>query len=488
MITFSQIASNEKIPGYYGEFTTVNANQGVFDYPTRILVIGQLLSSGSADALTKHIIADPKQAQALFGRGSQLALMCEIILGIQDSIEVHAIGQEDDGASATADGSLLVTSAATSSGTLYLYIAGTRLKVGISADDTEAEIATAITAAINDKVDLPVTAEVNGDTDEQVDITAKNAGLCGNEIKIAVNNNPDEVYPAGFAMTITQLSGGTTNPDIADVIDAIEGDWFTDIVMPYTDAANLLAVEEELEERFSATGKMDATLSIGYRGTFSEIYTFTDGRNSGFLTNIPVPADSLEPAWLWAAAVVAWEGFWSNQHPARPYKGLVLKGITKPKTEFTTTERRILLGNGCSTWTTNADGNVVLERLVTMYQENAAGIEDETFLDLTTVKTFSHIRYDHDAYISTLYFGEEGKVLTENEQAAAASDILVTPKTISASSKARAELWITEGWVSELINIKAEVDSGDPTRVNMLMSMDITNPLMILAAKLDMRV
>jgi len=488
MISFTQIPTNEKIPGYYGEISTVNANQGVFDYPTKLLVVGQLLSSGSANALTKHIIADVKQAKALFGRGSQLAAMCEIVLGIQTSIEVHAIGQADDGASATAAGTILVTSAATESGTLYLYIAGHRIKVGIASDDTAAEIATAIVAAIDEIPDLPITAEVNGDTDEQVDITAKHAGLSGNEIKIVTNYNSDEVYPAGFTATVTQLSGGTGNPDIGDVIDAIEGDWYTDIIMPYTDSSNLLALETELEDRFSASGKMDATFSIGYRGTFSEVYSFTNARNSEYGTCIDVPTDALEPAYLWAAAVGAWEAFWSNQHPARPYKGLVLKGLKKPNTERTTTERRILLGNGCATWTGNADGNVVIERLVTMYQVNAGSIEDETFLDITTVKTFSHIRYDHNAYITTLYFGAEGKILTENEAAAAASDVLVTPKTISASSKARAQLWITKGWVSELIGLKAEVDSGDPTRVNMLMSLDITNPLMILATKLDMRV
>jgi len=487
-ITFTQIATNEKIPGYYGEISTVNSNQGTYDYPTRILVIGQVLTSGSADPLSKHVIADVKEAKALFGKGSQLALMCETILDIQDSIEVHAIAQEDDDASVKAAGALLVTSAATSSGTLYLYIAGTRLKIGISASDTKAEIATAITAAINEETDLPVTAVVNGETAEQVDVTSKNAGLCGNEIKITKNYYTGEVYPAAFAMTITQLTGGAANPDVADVLDVIEGGWYTDIVMPYTDTANLVAMEEELEERFSATGKMDATLSIAYRGTFSEVYAFTKARNSEFLTNIDVPKDALEPAWLWAAAVVAWEGFWSNQHPARPYKGLVLKGIKKPPTTRTTTERRILLNNGCSTWTVNADGNVVLERLVTMYQVNEGGIEDETFLDFTTVKTFSFIRYDHNAYISTLYFGSEGKILTANEAAAAASDVLVTPKTIAASSMARAQLWIEKGWVAELIDIKAEVDGDDPTRVNMLMGLDITNPLMILATKLDMRV
>lgn len=487
MITFTQVASNEKIPGYYGEISTVNANQGTFQYPTRILIIGQMLSSGSADELTKHIIADVKQAQALFGRGSQIALMCDAVLRNQDTIEVHAIAQEDAEASAKASGTILVTSAATSSGTLYLYVAGMRLQIGVSATDSAEDIATSITNAINAEKDLPVVAAVNGGTSEQVDLTAKNAGLCGNEIKIYANHYTGEVFPDGFAMTVTQLSGGTANPDISDVLDVIEADWFTDIACPYNDTANLVLLEEELASRFSAMGKKDATLSIAHRGTFSENYTFSNGRNSEFVNNIDVPADALEPAYVWAATVVAWTAFWSNQHPARPYKGLVLSGLKVPKTVRTITERRTLLNNGCSTWTVNGDGNIAIERLVTMYQVNDGGIDDETYLDITTVKTFSHIRYDHNAYISTLYFGSEGKILTESEAAAAASDVLVTPKTITASSKARAQLWIQQGWVSEIIDIKAEVDAVDPTRVNMLMSLDITNPLMILATKLDMR-
>lgn len=488
-ISFTQVATNEKIPGYYGEISTVNGNQGVYDYPTRIVVIGQMLDDGVADPLSKNIIVDPKQALELFGRGSQLALACAQILEIQDTIEVHAVPQVDNGASATAAGSLLITTAATIAGTLYLYIGGERLTIGVSATDTKAEIATAIVAAITEaNDDLLVTAEVNGVTAEQVDITSKHAGLIGNEIKIAVNYFGDERSPSSFAMTITQLSGGTSNPDIGDALDVIEGDWFSDVHMPYTDSANLILMEEWLKDRYSATGKMDAQLYIGYRGTFSENYTFSDARNSALVTNIDVTADTLEPAWLWSAACCAWGGFWSNQHPARPYKGLVLKGLKPPPTHRTTTERRILLSNGCSTWTVNASGEVVIERLVTMYQVNAGGIEDETYLDITTPKTFSHIRYDHNAYISTLYFGAEGKVLTENEDAAAVSDILVTPKTIAASSKARSELWLQKGWVSQVLDIKAEVDSGDPTRVNMLMSLDITNPFMILAAKLDMRI
>ena len=487
-ISFTQVATNEKIPGYYGEISTVNANQGTYDYPTRILVAGQMLSDGVADALSKNIIVDPKQALELFGRGSQLALACQKILEIQDTIEIHAVPQEDLGASATASGSILIDTAPTVSGTLYLYIGGERLTIGVSATDTEAEIATAIVAAITEANDeLLVEAAVNGVTAEQVDITSKHAGLIGNEIRIAANYYGDERDPTNFAKTVTQLSGGTANPDIGDVIDVIEGDWFSDIHMPYTDTDNLVLMEAEIKDRYSATGKLDAHVYVSTRGTFSENYTFSDGRNSGLVSNLDVPADALEPAWLWSAAVCAWGAFWSNQHPARPYKGLVLKGIKPPPTVRTTTERRILLSNGCSTWTVNANGEVVIERLVTMYQENDGGIEDETFLDITTPKTFSHIRYDHNAYISTLYFGAEGKVLTENEDAAAVSDILVTPKTIAASSKARSTLWVQKGWVSEVLNIKAEVDSNDETRVNMLMSLDITNPLMILATKLDMR-
>lgn len=487
-ISFLQVATNEKIPGYYGEISTVNANQGVFDYPTRILVTGQKTAAGTTDPLRTNIITDKKQAQELFGRGSALALMCTVILGIQDTIEIHAMAQDDDEESATASGSILVANTATQNGTLYLYVAGTRLSVGVSSTDTAVQIASNIVSKISEMPDLPVTAAVNGDNGAQVDVTAKNAGLIGNEIVIDVNFYSNETYPNGLDLTITQFAGGTNNPDISDVIDAIEGEWFTDIIMPYTDAANLTALEAELKDRFSATGKMDAQAYIAVSGTFSENYTFSNARNSEYVSVIPVPSDALDPSYLWAAAFGAYGAFWSNQHPAKPYKGLPLKGLKPPKTRYTTTERRVFLSNGCSTWTLSANGEVVLERVVTMYQENSGGIEDETYLDITTVKTFSHIRYDHNAYITTLYFGDEGKVLTENDAAASVSDILVTPKTIAASTKARSQLWVNQGWVSELIDLKAEVDLNDPNRVNMLASIDITNPLMILAAKLDMRV
>lgn len=487
-INFNQVATNEKIPGYYGEITTTNANQGVFDYPTRILVVGQKLGTGTAPALSPQIIVDDLQAKELFGLGSSLALMCAAILRVQNTIEIHAIAQDDLGASATAAGTIAVDTPATVSGTLYLYVAGERLAVGINASDTKAQIATAIVSAINEEVDLPVTAAVDGADDELVNVTAKNAGLVGNEIKITTNFFAGEFLPASLALTITNLSGGTANPDVGDVIDAIEGEWFTDIAMQYTDAANLTLIETELKDRFSATGKMDAQCAIAVRGTFSENYTFCNGRNSVFVSPLAIPADALEPAWIWGAQLCGWIAYWSNQHPARPYKGLVLKGLKAPKTKYTTTERRILLGNGGSTFTVNANGEVTLERVVTMYQENAGGIKDETYLDVTTVKTFSHIRYDDSAYITTLYFAEDGKVLTDNEAAAAKSDILVTPKTIDASSFARAQLWIEQGWVSEVVEIRSEIDANDPTRVNRLMSLDITNPLMILATKLDMRV
>lgn len=486
-INFMQVAADEKIPGYYGEITTTKANQGVFDWPAKILVIGQMTDSGTAAALSKNIIADVKQAKELFGRGSQIALMCEAVLAVQDTVEVHAIPQEDDGASATAAGSVTVTSAATVSGTLFLYIAGTRLQVGVKSTNTTAQIATAIAAAINAEIDLPVTASIAGASPTKVDITAKNAGLCGNQVNVTTNYNTGEQFPAGLALTIVQLNGGTANPDIGDVLDVIEGDWYTDIAMPYTDTANLAALEDALKERFSATDKKDAHAQICVRGTFSENYTFANGRNSAHISCMDMPADALEPSYVWAAMLAGWAGFWSNQHPARPYKGLVLKGIKPPKTRRTRTERRVLLSNGCSTWDVNASGEVVIERLVTMYQVNEGGIDDETWLDITTPKTFSRIRYDANAYVSTLYFGAEGKVLTENEAAAAISDILVTPKTIAASLTGRSQLWVEEGWVSELIEMRAEIDSGDPTRVNVLTVLDITNPLMILANKLDMR-
>ena len=50
--------------------------------------------------------------------------------------------------------------------------------------------------------------------------------------------------------TVTPMSAGATNPDIAPVLAAIGDEWFTDIIVPWNDAANLTLLQDDLVARF----------------------------------------------------------------------------------------------------------------------------------------------------------------------------------------------------------------------------------------------
>ena len=57
-------------------------------------------------------------------------------------------------------------------------------------------------------------------------------------------------YPSGVSSVITPMSGGTGNPDIATAIAVMGDDQYNVICNPYIDAANLVALEAELDSRF----------------------------------------------------------------------------------------------------------------------------------------------------------------------------------------------------------------------------------------------
>ena len=483
-ITFSQISKDTRIPGPYAEISTEFANRGIFDYPTRILLIGQRLATGSAAALEKKLITSVTGSKDFFGRGSTAALMCEAMLKHDRNIEIRAIAQDDDVAGVAATGSITIAAAPTASGVLNVYIAGKRIRVGAKTADTQATIAASLVSEINAELDLPLTAEIDGVDDTKVNLTAKNKGECGNDNYIFANYYDDERYPAGLTLTVVQMAGGTGNPDITDVIDIVGEEWFTDWCMPYTDAANLSVLDTELDKLFSATQKRDTYVYGAKRATHSGLITFGQTRNCEHMSVFPMPVDAPTPTYITAADLCMNGAYYSNQHPAKPFMTVPMPNTLAPRTRFTTLERELLLQYGLSTWNVNSSGTVMIERLITTYQKTDTGIESTVFLDITAPKTLSHLRYDHNAFLAVRYF-ENGKIITSDEVASIGGrDDLVSPKTIQASINARQQLWMERGLIKELLDIRVELDADDPTRINSLLVPNMTSPLMIIATKI----
>ncbi|MGE4406042.1 phage tail sheath subtilisin-like domain-containing protein [Pseudomonas sp.] len=487
MISFNTIPSNLRVPLAYIEFDNTRAVVGTPAIPFRLLVLGQMLATGNAAAGVPVLVTSADQAEALFGRGSMLAAMFAALKANDRYTESWAIPLSDDVAAVAAGGSILLGGLPTEAGTLNLYIAGKRVRIAVAAAATPGSLAIALAAAINLDTSLPVTAAVDGGVPEQVNLTARNKGEVGNTLDVRVNYYQGEVTPKGLTTAVVAMAGGAGNPDLTDAIAAMGDEWYQGIITPYTDAANLVLLETELADRWGGTRQIDGLVFTAFRGTHGATSTFSDGRNSPHVTCIGTGI-SPTPPYLWAAAYAGQAAASLSIDPARPLQTLVLAGVLPPAIDlrWTQEERNLLLFDGIATHTVDAGGQVRIEREVTMYQVNAFGVEDPSYLDVTTPATLSYLRYSLRARITQKFPRHK---LADDGTNFGPGQAIVTPSTLRAELIALAREWETAGLIENLEQYKQDLiverNANDRNRADVLAPPDLVNQLRIFAAQVQ---
>jgi len=487
---FNEIPSNIRVPLTYIEFDNSRAVQGTPGISHKLLVIGQRLSTGTVAAEVPTRVTNAAQAEAMAGRGSMLAEMLKALIAANRYMETWFIALDDDGAGNQATGTITVGGPATAAGTLNLYIAGTRVRVGVASTDAAADIATAIVSAINADTTLPVTAAVNGGTPEQVDLTCRWKGETGNDIDVRHSYQNGEALPSGVTLTIAAMSGGTANPDISDAVAVFGDEWWNSIVMPYTDTANLNALRDELLVRWGPMKMLDGLAYAAFRGTHSATATFGDGRNDHLVSVIGTGTSPTAP-WIWAAVNAAVASGSLSIDPARPLQTLRLPGILPPAVEarWDLSERNLLLYDGISTFTVDAGGNVLIERQITTYQENAFGVADPSYLDVNTPATLSYIRFATRARITQKF--PRHKLANDGTRFDPAQPI-VTPSIIRnellALFRELEEAGLVENFAQYKQDLLVERDANDANRVNVHSHPDLINQFRIFAEQIQFNV
>ena len=486
-ISFDTIPANVRVPLAYIEFNNTRAVVGTPTLPFTLLVLGQMLASGSAVEGVPVLVTSADQAEGLFGRGSMLASMFNVLKANDRYIPTWAVPLADDDAGVAAGGTITLGGAPVSAGTLNLYIAGKSVRIAVASGATPATLATSLAAAINADTGLPVTAAVNGGIPEQIDITARHKGECGNDLDLRVNYYQGEVTPKGLTVTIVAMSGGSGNPDLADAIAAMGDEWYQAIVCPYTDGANLAALEAELASRFDGTRMIDGVAYGAYRGTVGATQTFGDGRNSPHVSCMGT-GNAPHPPYLWAAAYAAVVAASLSRDPAQPLQTLVLAGIKPPAVDarWTQDERNVLLYDGIATHYVDSGGLVRIERAITMYQENAFGVDDPSFLDITTPATLSYLRYSLRARITQKFPRYK---LADDGTDYGPGQAIVTPATLRDEIIALAKEWVRDGLIENIDQFKTDLvverDANDRNRINVLVPPDLVNQLRIFAAQVQ---
>lgn len=489
MISFNEIPVNLRVPYVYTEYDATRANQGPGVQPFKALIIGQRLTGGEVSALTPIRITSVAQAKKYFGEGSILHRQAMGWFADNTSTEVWAVAFDDTVGAVKATGNFVFTGPATSAGVLALYIAGTRIQVGVGSGDTAAEIATAVAAAITATPDLPVTAVVDGTENDQVNIQARNGGTLGNEIDLRVNFFEGETLPAGVGVTITAMASGAGVPNFSTLWAILGDEHYNVWAMPYLDAASLSAVSDELESRAGPLRQIEAVAFGSKDDTHSALGTFGDGQNSQFISVIsPAGQDSPTPAFETGANYAAVAAYYLNIDPARPVQTLEMSHVKAPARDkrFTQNENNLLLYDGIATAYVDAAGNVRIQRGITFYKENALGADDAAYLDIETLFTLSYLRWSVRNRLLLKYPRHK---LASDGTRFGQGQAIVTPKVVKAELVSLFEEWesigLVEGADQFTNDLVVERNINDPNRLDVLLPPDLVNQLRVTAIQIQ---
>ena len=482
-VSFGQIPSDLRVPLFYAEMDNSAANSASEILKT--LLVGQLLATGTAVPAVPVLVSSNSQADALFGVGSMLTRMYARYRVTDPFGEVWCLPVAGPGAGAAAVGKITLSGAATGAGTLSVYVAGQRVQAAVVAGDEASAVAATLAAAIMATPTLPATAVATG---ADVVLTARHAGLLGNDITLVLNYRGEsggEMLPAGLQVAITVMAGGSGVVDLEPAIAAMGDELFDFIGQPYTDSGSLDAWRQEMDDtsgRWSWLRQIYGHVYSARRGTLGEQVAFGRARNDGHMTIADVERGQPLPVWEAAAAYVARNAVFIRADPARPTQTGELGGILpSPRGQRRTiSERQSLLSAGIATTYTES-GVVRVERAITTYQRNAWGQPDNSYFDSETLHTSAYVLRALKTRITSKYGRHK---LASDGTKFGAGQAMVTPKVIRAELIAVYSELEEKGIVEngELFRKYLVVERDtDSNRVNVLFPPDYVNQLRVFA-------
>lgn len=481
-MNFNEIPANNLVPMFFTEFDNSNAvKAGAM--PWKNLLIGQPLAANATYNGKLVQVTSDEQAEAYFGEGSQLALMCKAFRKNSKTSELWCLPViSASGAAATGK---IAVAVAGSNGLVYggnvcLMIGGQHLDVPVAALDKAADIAKKIADAINAVRNLPVTAE-NSSAD--VNIAAKNKGVVGNGISIEVNFYQGEELPDGLTLTVTKMASGNGDPVYNDtnVGNIISGVWFNAVASASHSTANITYLKELMDERWLATDQRTGVVIYTVDGEKAAYITEGEGRNSQVLCipslpNTPTPNFEVAAATLGVIAPIA------QNDPAAPLSNYEVKGIVAPRPEkqLGLSEQNDLLKAGCALLVASVDGAVYLKRMVTTYKRTANGAADTSYQQIETVFTLSFIRWDWNNYMASRYPHAK---LADDGNDFGPGQVVMTPKLGMGELLGRYEYWMGKGIVQNYDEFKKNLvvmrDPDDKTAMQFLIPAELISQFFV---------
>ena len=483
-IPFTHIPSNLRTPLFFAEFDNSQANTATTTQ--RTLIIGQMLNAGTLSADVPVLVSSVATVAGQCGAGSMLHGQIAAYLANDIAGEVYILPLADTEAMVAATGKITVTTQASATGVISLYIAGIRVQVAVVATDEVAAVATALTAAINTTTSLPVTAAA---VDAVITLTAKNKGAHGNTIDLRLNylgSAGGETTPDSLVLAFTPMAGGAGAPELDDALANLQDRTFDFIINPYTDTASLNKLKEFLSDstgRWSYAEQLYGHSFAAQSGTYGQLTAAGELRNDQHASLLGVNG-SPTPSYIWSAAYVGAIAQSLRNDPGRPLQTLAISGVLAPPlaSRFTLTERNNLLHSGISTVTTADDGTVQVENIITTYQKNKYGAEDDSYLQIETLFLLMFVTRFLRTQVTSKF--ARMKLAADGTRFAPGSAI-ITPNVIRAELIAQYQTLEFNGYVQDAKGFAkgliVEKSASNPNRVDVLWTGVLINQLRIFA-------
>ncbi|EKN6077456.1 phage tail protein [Yersinia enterocolitica] len=483
-IPFTHIPSNLRTPLFFAEFDNSQANTATTTQ--RTLIIGQMLNAGTLPADVPVLVSSVATVAGQCGAGSMLHGQMAAYLANDIAGEIYILPLADTEAMVAATGKITVTTQASATGVISLYIAGIRVQVAVVATDEVAAVATALTAAINTTTSLPVTAAA---VDAVITLTAKNKGAHGNTIDLRLNylgSAGGETTPDSLVLAFTPMAGGAGAPELDDALANLQDRTFDFIINPYTDTASLNKIKEFLSDntgRWSYAEQLYGHSFAAQSGTYGQLTAAGELRNDQHASLLGVNG-SPTPSYIWSAAYVGAIAQSLRNDPGRPLQTLAISGVLAPPlaSRFTLTERNNLLHSGISTVTTADDGTVQVENIITTYQKNKYGAEDDSYLQIETLFLLMFVTRFLRTQVTSKF--ARMKLAADGTRFAPGSAI-ITPNVIRAELIAQYQTLEFNGYVQDAKGFAkgliVEKSASNPNRVDVLWTGVLINQLRIFA-------
>ncbi|HDL8234138.1 TPA: phage tail sheath subtilisin-like domain-containing protein [Yersinia enterocolitica] len=465
-IAFDSIPSSIRKPGQYFEFNLKLAVRTLPANAQKVLILGQMLDSGTQPPLKPMSVFSADEAALSFGYGSIAHLMVMTAIKTYAYLDLTVIGISDAGAGQAATGTLTITGPASAQGVVSLWVGDTRVDVAVSAADTAPVIAAALKAAVDNQPELPVNATVAAGV---LTLTAKNKGAAGNDIHLKA-----QTTASGTTAVVVAMTGGAIDPDIAPALAAVIAAGHNVIISPFSTQSALTALRTHLDFVSGPMEQRGAVAAAGWAGTLAAGTTLAESINSGRITlgwhkgSVRLPA---ELAAAYGACIA------SEEDPARPLNTLTLAlDVTDIENRPGRTEQQNALYNGLAPFEVGAGDTVQIVRAITTYTRNATGVDDVSLLDLTTIRTLDYVRKACRERIALRFPREKLSTRTPPLVESELYDVLLKLE----------ELEIVEEVEANKAALIVERDSQDSNRLNARIPTDVVNGLHVFAGRIDL--